>query len=292
MLIALGSFKASPGVTTAALALAAMWPGEQRVVLVEVDPAGGDLAARFALEPAPGLVSLSAAARREHGVQVAFDHAQLLPGGLPVIAAPATAEQAGGALELLTGDGLPLWANLADDPQVVVIADCGRLDPGSPAHRIVAAADLALLVARPSLDECDRLAKGLDALAVRAEATGTQLGLVLSGLGFGAAEVQESMRMRVWAHLPHDSEGAAALSGTAARHGLGSAVPARAVRSVISLVLPGGERGLAGFALPKAARELAAEIAAHHTLPDAVPELGSEQPGTELQGLQISRSAA
>src|SRR5581483_2820872 len=181
MLIALASLKASPGVTTSALALAAMWPGPQRVLAVEADPAGGDLAARFGLDPAPGLVSLSAVARREHSVQVAFDQAQKLSGGLPVIAAPAAADPAGAALELLTGDGLPLWANLAQDPDTVAVVDCGRLDPGSHAHRILAKADIALLVARPTLDECDRLAKSLDTLAVRAEATGTELGLVLVG---------------------------------------------------------------------------------------------------------------
>ncbi len=273
MLIALASLKGSPGVTTAALAVAAMWPAAARVALVEADAAGGDLAARFTLHSAPGLVSLSAAARREHGVQVAFDHAQLLPGGLPVIAAPATAEQAAGALELLTGDGLPLWANLSADPQVVAVADCGRLDPHSPAHRLLAAADIALLVARPTLDECDRLAKSLDALAVRAEASGTELGLVLVGPGFDRAQVQASMRMRVWAQLPHDRTGAALLAGAS---GAG-----------------GKRRNLAALPLPKAARELAGELAAHRTLvpADSVPP--SQPPATEHPSLHTpSRSAA
>lgn len=242
MLIALASLKASPGVTTAALALAALWPGEQQVLAIEADPAGGDLAARFGFDPTPGLVSLSAAARRDHRAQVAFEHAQQLPGGLAVIAAPAAAEQAGSALELLTGDGLPLWSNLAQDPDVLAVVDCGRLDHGSHAHRIVAAADVALLLARPTLDECDRLAKSLDVLAIRAEATKTELGLVLSGPGFDRDQVEASMRMRVWAQLPHDRKGAAWLGGVA-----------------------GKRRHLALLALPKAARELGHELVAHHT---------------------------
>lgn len=249
MLIALASLKASPGATTAALALAALWPGEQKVLAVEADPAGGDLAARFGLDPVPGLVSLSAAARRDHRVEVAFEHAQQLPGGLPVICAPAAAEQATSALELLTGDGQQLWANLAQDPEVVAVVDCGRLDPGSHAHRIVACADIALLVARPTLDECDRLAKSLDGLALRAESTKTELGLVLSGPGFDRDQVQSNMRMRVWAQLPYDRKGAAWLGGAA-----------------------GKRRHLASLALPKAARELGSELAAHYYRAAADPE--------------------
>ncbi|MBR7827829.1 hypothetical protein KDK95_16030 [Actinospica sp. MGRD01-02] len=255
MLIALASLKASPGVTTAALALAALWPGGQQVLVVEADPAGGDLAARFGMEPKPGLVSLSAAARREHRVQVAFEHAQQLPGGLSVIAAPAAAEQADGALELLTGDGLPLWSNLARDPEVVAVVDCGRLDAGSHAHRIIAAADIALLLARPTLEECDRLAKSLDALAIRAEATNTELGLVLAGPGFDRDQVQANMRMRVWAQLPHDRKAAALLGGAT-----------------------GKRRHLAALALPKAARSLGAELAAHHARADDAEPPAEDMP--------------
>ena len=64
--IALASAKGSPGVTTATLALAATWPG--RALLVEADPAGGDVLAGYGrgeLPPAPGLLELATAARRE-----------------------------------------------------------------------------------------------------------------------------------------------------------------------------------------------------------------------------------
>jgi MinD-like ATPase involved in chromosome partitioning or flagellar assembly len=60
--LALASAKGAPGVTTAAVALGAVWP--RRVLLVEGDPAGGDLAARFHLPPEPNLVSLGMVARR------------------------------------------------------------------------------------------------------------------------------------------------------------------------------------------------------------------------------------
>ena len=49
-LVALCSLKGSPGVTTAALGLAAGWPSAEQPVVVECDPAGGDLLGRYRLE--------------------------------------------------------------------------------------------------------------------------------------------------------------------------------------------------------------------------------------------------
>jgi MinD-like ATPase involved in chromosome partitioning or flagellar assembly len=269
MLIAFASLKASPGVTTTTLAVAAMWPQPARVLLVEADPAGGDLAARFGLASEPGLVSLSAAARREHDPELAFAHAQQLPGGLPVIAAPCGAEQAGGALRLLTGDGAPLWANLAAHPDIVVLADCGRLDAASPAHALLAAADVALVLSRPNLAELNRLAGGLDALAARAEATYTEFGLVLAaGPGFDRTEVHASLRIRVWAQLPDDARAATVLTGGARR------------------------RGLAGLTLPKSARDLAAVLAGHPSRsPGACSELSAPPTTAASLAARVARSA-
>jgi len=58
-LVAMCSLKGSPGVTTAALGLAAGWPSAEQPVVVECDPAGGDLLGRFRLETAPGLMDWS-----------------------------------------------------------------------------------------------------------------------------------------------------------------------------------------------------------------------------------------
>ena len=40
---AFGSARHSPGVTTSLLALAAAWPADRQVLVIEADPAGGDL---------------------------------------------------------------------------------------------------------------------------------------------------------------------------------------------------------------------------------------------------------
>ena len=73
-LIALASIKGSPGVTTAATALAASWPESRQVLLVEADPFGGDLAPRYAMAPSGGLSSLFAAARRTLAPEDVWDH--------------------------------------------------------------------------------------------------------------------------------------------------------------------------------------------------------------------------
>lgn len=59
---AFGSVKASPGVTTAVLALAAAWPAD-RCMVVELDLDGGDVAAWYDVAAQPGLRSYAAAGR-------------------------------------------------------------------------------------------------------------------------------------------------------------------------------------------------------------------------------------
>src|SRR5262249_61331290 len=82
MLIAVASVKGAPGVTTLALGLAALWP-ELGAVLVECDPDGGDLAARFGHHPDPGLASLAAAARTGSRAVPLAGHVQRLAGRAP-----------------------------------------------------------------------------------------------------------------------------------------------------------------------------------------------------------------
>ncbi len=132
MLLALGSVKGSPGVSTLALALAACWPPPMTRLLVECDPAGGDLAVRFQLPLSPGLISLAAQARGPANVKLLAEHAQRLPGGLRVLGAPPGTEQARAAVRTLANAG-----GIDATDGAVVVVDCGRLDPDSPALPLV-----------------------------------------------------------------------------------------------------------------------------------------------------------
>src|ERR1019366_2322664 len=103
-LIAVAADKGAPGVTTASVALAAVWP--RPVLLAECDPAGGDIVYRLPgadgmrLDPRRGLLSLAVAARRGLQPDQVWEHAQKLHGGLDVLAGVTSAEQ-GAGLEAL-----------------------------------------------------------------------------------------------------------------------------------------------------------------------------------------------
>lgn len=223
-LIAVAADKGSPGVTTTVVALGAVWP--RPTVLAECDPAGGDLALRLRgdrgepLLPSRGLVSYAAALRR--GTAPLREHAQQVEGGLQVLVGLETAEQGAG----LTG----LWPGVAAGlgrEEVDVLADCGRLGPGSPAVEVLRAADLVLLLTRPTLDSVVHLRNRIAVLLPELTSAGRtpDVGvLVLAPLkhGTAAAEVaaaleQSDVTVPVLGRVVDDPEGAAGLSGRPVR---------------------------------------------------------------------------
>ncbi len=165
MLIAVCSLKGSPGVTTLATALGARWPAGENPIVVEADPAGGDLMARFRLQrlTGPGQPGCSrTSAATEPGLLA--QHTQHLPGGLRVV---ARAGRGRAGPRRAVGAGLrcrrrPL-RRAADQPGTPVIVDCGRVDPDSPALPIIRSADAMLLLARPHDDELAHVALKLQA---------------------------------------------------------------------------------------------------------------------------------
>jgi hypothetical protein len=215
MLIAVGSLKGSPGATTLSLALADRWPAEVDPVVVEADPAGGDLVARFGLAPTRGLVSVAAAARRTVSAELLWDHTQELPGGLRVVAAPPGAEQTRAVLGELAGGGWSLLRAAADYADVAVIVDCGRLDPQSPTLPLVRAVDVLLLVVRARDDELSHLAAKLGVVA------GWRLPawyLVIAGQpgrhdGYRVQDLVRVLGARVLGPIPFDPAAAAVLAG-------------------------------------------------------------------------------
>src|SRR2546429_4288211 len=127
-LVAACSSKGAPGVTTLAVALASGWPGGQ-AILVEADPGGGDLAARFDFPDNPSLDPNSgngctAGDRIQSWPRLAF--------GPTVVPAPALPSAARDAVRRAVACGAIVdWAE-----HIPVIADVGRLDPVSPALRL------------------------------------------------------------------------------------------------------------------------------------------------------------
>lgn len=156
-LFVMAAAKGSPGVTTSAVALAGSWPGDP--ILADLDPAGGDIALRYRdqagvpLDPERGLLSLGAAVRRGSTEVQLGDHVQMLAGGLEVIVGVTSPSQ-------VQGLG-PAWQHLArlfrEVPGRDVIADCGRLMPGSATVPVLQNADALLLVARPTVEGLSHL---------------------------------------------------------------------------------------------------------------------------------------
>lgn len=224
-LIAIAADKGAPGVTTASVALAAVWP--RPVLLAECDPAGGDLACRFPaagggrLDPGRGLLNLAVATR--HGLQPhqVWEHSQKLHGGLDILAGVGGAEQ-GAGLELFWG---AVGRVLAAVPQADVIADCGRLGADAPVYDLLAHAACVVLLSRPAVGEVIRLRDRVATLTVALQRRGRlspRVGVVVvadhRNITSAAEEVGQALRqggtpVRVIGGLAYEPKSAEQLRG-------------------------------------------------------------------------------
>jgi hypothetical protein len=236
-LIALAADKGAPGVTTAAVALSAVWP--RRALLAEMDTAGGDLVYRSPatdgrpLDPNTGLLSLAATARRGLAAEQLWDHTQRLSGGLEVLVGLGNAEQSAGLAGQWDTVGRA-FATLADSPHqqlaADVIADCGRIGPESASVALFPHAALVLLVARDEPEQIARVRDRAQALSARLHGGGRGmgqlaqplLGVVLIARTQGAAKIAGQVNdmlvasragAQVVGVLAHDSLGAEQLAG-------------------------------------------------------------------------------
>jgi len=186
--VTISTVKGAPGGTTVALLLAralasgaaagdpsARVPSGSRVLLVECDPAGGDLAPRLGLRAVPGLASLALASR--HGVtrSLLFEHSQLaaaLP-GVRLLAGIAGPEQ-GAALSWI-------FAGLAEElssQDLVAVVDTGRIRSSDEAVApFLRCAATTILVVADSLPSLVHARAAVD----MARAGGLELVLVIAG---------------------------------------------------------------------------------------------------------------
>jgi hypothetical protein len=206
-LVVLGTARSSPGVTTAVLALGAVWSRAGREPLVvEADPDGGVLAARYGLSAHPNLTELAGRTRAGLRPMDAWDHAQMLSGGLGVVVAHPSAEQTHAALR--TG-AAQIGEHLDMVDRTDVLVDAGRLSPSSPALALVESASLVVVVLRPRLDEISALSHRLLALQGAAEVRI----LLVGEHPYRAAEVEANLGVEVVGVLADDPKGAAAVGG-------------------------------------------------------------------------------
>jgi hypothetical protein len=187
-------------------------PDRERLVL-ELDAAGGDWAARlWGSLPEHGLVTLAASGRREITGPMLRDHSQVLGDGLRLLVAPPSAHQARQALDLI---GSQLAEALVGISNVDVVADCGRLSPSSPVLPALYAADVVALVARPTTEEIAHLVPWVEQLRPGP----FQLGLVLVGERsvrhpelHTSQSVADALGVRVWGVVADDTAAAGRLA--------------------------------------------------------------------------------
>lgn len=223
--VAVGSVKGAPGATTTALAIAAVWPAGRPLLVAELDPDGGVLAARRGLGFEPGLVGLAAALRR--GTGDALAHTQPLNDAARVLVAPSTAEQ---VRLSIAAAGDALWPALRAACAGDVVVDCGRMSTASPAVGVAREADATAIVTRPRLED---VALARDRVPALRQA-GIDPMIVLTDDGpYRAGEVAEAVGARVIARLPIDHRTANALNGLTAHHRLTRSRLLRGVRRLL-----------------------------------------------------------
>ena len=240
MVVAVCSAKNAPGATTLGLGLAALWPDEPQAVLVECDPAGGDLASRFGHYPDPGLLSLAAAARSGPGGVDLAAHAQCLAVGAEVVLAPPGDSAAAGVATLAAG-GPRVLRHLAADQTVIV--DVGRIVRGGPGLALAGAADHVLVVCGADLPSQAQVAARLEWLR---PAVAGRLWLVPTGGGYRSEEISRDLGVPVLGALPRGRLVSGALGGTLrvpnwSRLGLGrviAQIAATLVTAQPALVVP------------------------------------------------------
>lgn len=147
MIITIGSIKNSPGATTLAVALAASAPGDEPVLLVDADPAGGDIGIRFGIKSVPGIATLTAAIRRNNDPKTIWTHTQQISDSLYILPGLPGIEQATVIEEML-----PTVLNAICCLQATVIVDAGRLLPSFANGALLNLSPL-LIACRPVAEE-------------------------------------------------------------------------------------------------------------------------------------------
>jgi hypothetical protein len=147
--------------TTTTLALAAAWPVDDDVLVLEADPRGGSVAAWLDIPVAPSLSAV--VTRATTGEWSVIDRlSRLTPSGLRVIPAPVRAVEATRAVAEAADAVVPTLASLATP---VVLADAGPLSAGGEVAAVVVQSTLTVVVHRQAQQSAPAAGVRLERLA-------------------------------------------------------------------------------------------------------------------------------
>ena len=233
--LAVSSVKHSPGATTLALALTTAWSSVEvsehpPVILVEADPAGGDLGARLGVGLDPGLVALAASARHAGSDLDVLASTQPLPCGGATVLGPTNPQQAEAALSAIGGPRLCESLRRLGDG----VVDCGRWDLGSRATDVMRAADLTLVVIRPDVAGVEHLLERLESLQA---VVGQRLAIALLGeRPYGVDSIREATGVPMVVTFAVDRDGVEAISGGSTARSVRRSRLVRSARSILDII--------------------------------------------------------
>lgn len=217
--IAVMSTKSSPGATTFAIALASVATAD--CLVADLDPQGSEVLLRFKAsdgKPLDDNNSLPTLAATGRTAQL-LDEVQRLWAGPPYLGggmSPGHARSTG-------LDHEAIFELLLAHPGFV-IADCGRLSPGSPSLALAARADATLLVMRPEaaqLAHTRDAGRGLRTGAFAPVPVDRRLGVIAVGAAADRRHLkdmqalvdEEGLPLSVLGLVDHDDRGVALLEG-------------------------------------------------------------------------------
>ncbi len=186
MIVTVGSIRGAPGATSWALLLAAAWPSEfdePRVVL-EADPAGGVIGARYGLGVEPGALRLVTSMRRNGTSDIDVESAaRVIEPGLLIVPGAEVGEQA-----------RPVWADSAIDiarrltvDDRIWLVDIGRTDETNPSIAFAHHSKLTVVVVSGRPEDLVQLPTRVASLL----RNGGRVGVIVSAhCDYAAAEVQ------------------------------------------------------------------------------------------------------
>jgi MinD-like ATPase involved in chromosome partitioning or flagellar assembly len=210
-LVAFCSGKGSPGVSTLASVVGAVWPQERQIVVAECDPSGNDLAARFRLSPRLGMTSLVLAHRRSSAAEsktMLDGHLQTLPGGLEVLVGPVNPD-ASSSLDRELGGVVPTIFPSGVD----ILVDCGRIVSGAGGQlEILKVADHVVVTTRSDAAAFAHTLWTLD--RIRDMTTKLTCSIAVVGPGpFRVGEIEHVLQARVLGVIPFDPRSAEVACG-------------------------------------------------------------------------------
>ena len=202
-LVAIVAGKHAPGATTLSLALAAVAPTDVRPLVVEADPAGGDIAPRAGLAFDPGLVTLAAAVRRGGRPELLHRHEQQLPNEVRALVGPSSPEQATTALTS-SADALAELLRA----EALAIVDVGRWYATSPAAAFVRESDIVIVALRATLEGIEHARTRLETIPHSTP----RIAVVVGDAQYPLADVRAALDLDDAFMVPRDPRAAASLA--------------------------------------------------------------------------------